>query len=238
MAYAALGSLVRLVLHIYATGYYVAHVSNIGFYDQMEDAWQLTIWSMHVAPIVAARLLLREHYGSSSTTWLLELVIGAAWLIVSLRLRRWKVHVWSLSFCAIEFAVAASPLELLPLGGLLALQVGIIVGFWLGIFAAAQSDTLSFLPLDRHLHRGLRHMLTSHEAKARLVHDMGGHGVQQLLFMLGLHHAGISPSASSCLAIGLSYAVVVLVVAWSVPPHRVPYVHKSLRRRARTEDPR
>ena len=230
------GSLVRLALHIYATGHYVSHVNKIGFYDKLEDAWQLTIWSMHASPTIAARLLLRELYGSSSTTWLLELVVGAAWLIVSLRLRRWNFCVWSLSFCTIEVAVAATPLDLLPLGGLLALQVGIIVGFWLGMFAAARSDTLSFLPLDRHLHRGLRHMLTSREAKARLVHDLGGHGVQQLLFVLGLRHAGVSASASSCLAIGCSYAVIVLAVASSVAPHRLPYLHKSLRRRARTED--
>lgn len=209
-------------------GYFVRHVRSIDFYARLSTAWQLTLWSMHAAPIIAMRLVLRTRAARAG---------GMCWMVASCALRRCRVsEPWSLSFVVIEGAALAMPLTSWLLGALLLLQVVIVVGFWAGMFAAACSDKFSFLPLDRHLHRGLRHMLTSAEAQRRLLHDLTGHGFQQALFARHILRAGPAlwppglAQARDAAALVAAYALIVLAFAALLPPHRLPYVNIDIRR--------
>ena len=49
----------RLALLLLVHSHYIRYVQRIGFYDTLENAWQLTIWSFHMAPLIAGRLWLR-----------------------------------------------------------------------------------------------------------------------------------------------------------------------------------
>ena len=180
------------------TTYYIRHVEAIGFYDDMCNAWQFTLWSMHAAPIVAFRLLL----DLSNVNGITMSAVGAGWILHSLSCRGWQLRnrPWSSSYVAIELLVLCLPETFFSarwLEAALVCQFVIILGFWAGMIAASFSDSFSFLPLDRHLNKGWRHMLSSREAQRRLVHDMGGHGVMQLTFsgtiVAHLSRIGASP---------------------------------------------
>ena len=215
----------RLALLLLVHSHYIRYVQRIGFYDTLENAWQLTIWSFHMAPLIAGRLWLRE-CGLQSQAILSA--SGAAWVLCSLRQREWNLSPWSCSFVGLEVVALLAPLSALPLGGLLALQPVIVTLFWLSMCTASFSADFSFLPLDRHLRRGWRHMLTSSEARARLRHDLGGHGLLQLLFGAVLRSAAVMPSAASGLWICGAYAAFVLAAAVAMPPHRIPYARASV----------
>ena len=224
----------RLVALGLAAAHFIIHVDNIRFYDACATAWQLTLWSMHAAPIVAFRLHMADDGPWPSSH---VLVSGVAWLLISLRCRRLESisNAWSRSFIFIELSALLMPLSPRFLSALLLLQCIIVGGFWLGMAVASFSATFTFLPLDRHLHRGLRHMLTSREAQRRLAHDLGGHGLQQGLFASALHaHVGTAwpPTAATMVdTVGLmaAYAAIVLLTCWICPPHVLPYVNLPLR---------
>ena len=214
----------RLILLYLIVAYYVAHVAHIGFYDRMHTAWQLTIWSMHAAPVVALRL---------STLSSVQFTCGViTWVALSLRCRRQAAQPWSASFVVIELAAALVPLTPQLLGALLLLQAVIVVGFWMGMLVAARSESFSFLPLDRDLHRGWRHMLTSRQAQRRLVHDLGGHGLQQALFASALWtHASMTGAViGDAVALVGGYAAIVVTAAAAFPPHELPYLKLRVRR--------
>lgn len=219
-----------LTLHVVAA-YFIVHVDNIRFYDNLHTAWQLTLWSMHAAPVISFRL---------QPLVAMQIIPGLFWICVSLCCRRWRHAIrnpWSCSFIAIEAAALLVPLDSRFLSALLLLQGTIIGGFWLGMIAASFSETFTFLPLDRHLRRGLRHMLTSREAQRRLLHDMCGHGLQQILFAAALHaqpEVTWPPDAGTLvdtLTLVAVYACIVFVVCWMCPPHVLPYLNQPLRGR-------
>ena len=220
-------SSLRLALVIFVHAHYIEYVNRIGFYDTMPHAWQLTIWSFHVATPIAIRIWLQEHDQESLVLW-----FGLPWISFSFLQRNVNPSLWSCSFGALEALVLAVPWAWVPLDGLLALQPAIVVLFWLGVVAASFWASFSFLPLDRHLRKGWRHMLTNAEAQTRLLHDLGGHVVLQLLFGFVLRSAAATPSFVSCLGVCGAYVAIVLAVAVAVPPHRIPYVHRSVRRRS------
>ena len=77
-------------------------------------------------------------------------------------------------------------------------------------------------------------MLTSRDAQGRLLHDMAGHGLQQLLFARSIACAVPSvwpleyeDGVNAAMLIG-AYVAIVLVVAAILPPHRLPYLHSGL----------
>ena len=221
-------TLARLVGLFWLARYYIVHVEAAGFYDTMAGAFQLTLFSMHAAPIIAMRLALATIF----QPWfqaLLAPTVGASWIVFSLHCRKWKMDPWSCSFIACETIALFATLTESRLGGLLFLQPIIIVGFWIGMAVASMSPTFSFLPLDRHLHRGWRHMLASRDAQARLLHDIGGHGLQQILFAWSLSvDAGVAAQLTGALWLFVTYAGVVFLTASMVPPHVLPYMKVSL----------
>ena len=107
-----------------------------------------------------------------------------------------------------------------------------------GMAVAAQSDNLTFLPLDRDLRKGLRYVLTSRKAQRRMLHEVGGHGAQQGMFACVLIDAlgatgTVWPSSFGLLCdaayLVLAYLIIVLGTAFLLPPHELPYTKARLR---------
>ena len=187
---------------------------------------------MHAAPIISLRLATIDH---------MEWSASAVWVLLSLACRRRSMAArsgWSASFIAIELVPSAAPLTTSLFGSLLILQAVIVVGFWVGMAAATRSEHLTFLPLDRDLRKGARHLLTSRKAQRRMLHELGGHGAQQGLFAcvlidalkargnIGSPWLGLLRDAT-CLV--LAYLVIVLFTAVLLPPHELPYTKARLR---------
>ena len=225
--------MMRLLSLLFVTSLFVAHPDQT--YDSLEEAWQLTFFSLHAAPIIALRLWLGPDASVS-----LSMLLGAFWILWSFCMRARRTSrgfscntcVWSLSMCVIETAALLTPLGVLPLAGLLLLQVAIVVGFWAGIVAASCSASFSFLPLDRHLRRGVRFMLTDAKARHDLAKDLAGHCVLQLLFGSVLRDVMpeilVAWAYAECLFIVSAYVTLVVWVAAFVPPHHLPYVRRRL----------
>lgn len=196
---------------------------RIAFYDVMSTALQLTVVCMHAAPIIMLRLLLPQGQ---------LYVAGCAWMGWSLCCRRGKLsgRTWSGAILAIEIAV----LLVLPttshrmLCALHLLQGMIVGGFWVAMCFASHLPNFSFLPLDRHLYRGWRHMLHDAEARSHLVHNVIGHGVLQAAFAVALaphitHAQGSTQALLDCLLLLAAYAVTALLAAAMIPPHVIVY---------------
>lgn len=100
-------------------------LSYIGMYRSLM-AWQLTICSIHVAPIIALRLLSQETLGAA---------VSVAWMLVALWCRRPHRTIFSAAVLALELAAATAELSPQLLDTLFALQVLIVGGFWLAVRA-------------------------------------------------------------------------------------------------------
>ena len=239
-------SLLRTITLLTVTTHYIRHVQQIGFYGTMTNAWQLTLWSMHAAPIITLRLMLLPlHMATHRQERILVLyTAGVAWILHSLRCRNWNLRdPWTMSYILLEgaalFTTDSVILAARCLAALLVLQLVIVVGFWGGICVASFSDRFTFLPLDRHLHKGWRHLRTSAEAQKRLLHDMGGHGLMQTLFASALAAhlrdstaiADAKAAVSALDAVGdaavlcSAYAAIVLAVA-TYGSYELPYVRR------------
>merc|ERR1712060_211281 len=116
-------------------------------------AWQLTIWSIHIAPIVALRCInLSED---------IKPPMCVCWLIFSWWHRDWRCSAFSVGLLLLE--VVASVVSLTPriIAVLLFLQGLVVLGFWSGVLLASSSASFTFLNLDRHLHLGFQHVVRS-----------------------------------------------------------------------------
>ena len=227
--YVAMPLLLVTVLLLPLAAYHIVSVDDRAMYMSLAEAWQLTIVIMHAAPVISLRLAAEE--------WLAP----TAWILLSLACRRRSVAArsgWSASFTAIELVALVAPLTPSLLGSLLLLQAVIVVGFWAGMAVAAQSDNLTFLPLDRDLRKGLRYVLTSRKAQRRMLHEVGGHGAQQGMFACVLIDAlgatgTVWPSSFDLLCdaayLVLAYLIIVLGTAFLLPPHGLPYTKARLR---------
>eukprot|EP00310_Coccolithus_braarudii_P005011 CAMPEP_0183373504 /NCGR_PEP_ID=MMETSP0164_2-20130417/111609_1 /TAXON_ID=221442 /ORGANISM="Coccolithus pelagicus ssp braarudi, Strain PLY182g" /LENGTH=227 /DNA_ID=CAMNT_0025550389 /DNA_START=125 /DNA_END=808 /DNA_ORIENTATION=- len=199
-------------------------------YHDVRGAYQLTIFSMHAAPVISLRLLMypRPSYGLCVT-----------WMACSWHLRRPESPA-NYSLSLLELTAALINLSPTCVGGLLLLQFLIVVGFWTGVLIATRSESFSFLPLDRQLRR-LGLLGTLQDPKARedfLRPGICGHLLLQLFFgLMLLSHLDVGwRSARSVMALGemlLGYVVILLVGAASLPPYRLPYNLGVMPRRLR-----
>tara|TARA_B110001452_G_scaffold157966_1_gene131458 strand:- start:1653 stop:2363 length:711 start_codon:yes stop_codon:yes gene_type:complete len=220
---------VRLHALLFGTSLFIGHPDQT--YDSLEETWQLTFFVLHAAPIIAIRLWLGPAASTAS-----YMLLGDSWVLWSFKQRardgRSNTCVWSMTITMMELMVLLTPLDWLPLNGLLLLQVAIVVVFWTGIFVASRSDSFSFLRLDRHLRRGVRFTLTNAGARQDLAKDLVGHCVLQLLFFSVLRDAipevSVARAVAGCLLIVCPYAALVVWIAALVPPHRLPYVRRSV----------
>ena len=129
-----------------------------------------------------------------------------------------------------ELVAASASLSVELLSGMLWLQAFVVVGFWSGILAATcSSDSFSFLPMDRHLRRlGLLGTLREPTTRIDFLRPgVGGHLLLQLLFgSVLLQHLGVNGwagGAAGMLKLVIGYALVALMAAAALPPHRLPY---------------
>ena len=196
---------------------------RIQYYDVMATATQLTVLCMHAAPLILLRLILPPGIHVYA--------IGCVWIGWSLRCRKLRGRTWSGAILVIEFAVLlALPMSQRLLNALHLLQGLIVVGFWVAMCFASQAPSFSFLPLDRHLYRGWRHMVSDAEAAGHLLHNVVGHGVLQAAFAVALaphiESQETWPSRQCLLDCNLLlavYAITALLAAAIIPPHVIPY---------------
>merc|ERR1719350_2243877 len=95
-------------------------------------SWQLTICSLHVAPVVVVRLL-----GFARPD---ELLLCCLWILVaSWGCRGFGRSLWSLGFLALEGCVALVELHHRLLDLLFVFQLFIAIGAWTGLIAASFS---------------------------------------------------------------------------------------------------
>lgn len=184
-------------------------------------SWQLTIWSLHVSPVAALRLL-----GLARS---LELLACACWAAWSWRCRRWQSSVFSLLFLGLEAGAAVAELTPRLLDALCALQLVIAGGAWGGMVAASCFTDITFVPMDRHLHLGLGHTLRSPAGRRCLLHELLCHFVAQalLLALLLWRRGGQLPEVGTVLpdvacVVG-AYASCAVSAAVVLPPHELPY---------------
>lgn len=217
---------VRVALLLLLTSYFIRHLRTHSapnyLYREVHGAYQLTIFSMHVAPIVALRLRMPGQplfAGLSCVTW-----IAWSWA------QRRPMSFPNTSLSALELAALGADLSPLRLAGLLWLQGLIVVGFWAGIIIAACTGALSFLPMDRHLRRlGLLGTLCDPSACTDFLRPgVLGHLMLQSCFAACLlPHVGESWNGAGAAAemgkIALGYAAIAVVGAAALPPYRLPY---------------
>mmetsp|Transcript_99760 Transcript_99760/g.267890 ORF Transcript_99760/g.267890 Transcript_99760/m.267890 type:complete len:279 (-) Transcript_99760:49-885(-) len=194
-------------------------LDGAGMYNNIMS-WQLTIFSLHVAPIVTIRC-----FGLLRRT---ELLLCTCWILLAWLFRRGQRSLFSLFFIFLEGLVAMCILEPPLLDALMVLQALISFGFWGGVVFASASPDFSFLPLDRHLRLGWRHMLASRKAQRCLLHEFVGHFVSQASFaaVLLLHLGRCPPLAVALpgvLLLVASYLACVVAASAAVPPHELPY---------------
>lgn len=197
---------------------FIAHLEACHVYDNI---WMLTVCSLHAAPIVTMRVVLQEE----AVPWVWCLCLG--WSILSLRSRRWNRSLFSASFVAMEIslAIAVDPASSFVCAFML-LQPAIVVSFWFFIVLAAVSRRFTFLKLDLHLRRGVRHVWHSREALACVRTELVGHLLLQALCGASLwpYTSQVSAAAFCDVALfGLAYVLAVLAAAAVLPPHKLPY---------------
>lgn len=204
---------------LFANVYNYRFMHAIGLYNSIMS-WQLTIFSLHVAPIVTIRCL-------GFLRWI-ELTACTAWILFAWCLRRRQRSLWSLFFLVLESIVATCTLLPEFLDALTVLQAVVIAGFWSGVGIASCSRDFTFLPLDRHLRLGFSHVARSPKARRCLLHEMVGHflsqaafaGLMLLRFSHWPHFPTILPLVVQLVA---AYILCVVLVAAVVPPHEMPY---------------
>lgn len=194
-------------------------IDGTGMYSTIMS-WQLTIFSLHAAPVVALR--------SVSLGGAVELPLCLGWMLLSWLLRRRQVSLFSLGFFIVEGIAGTCASSPRVLGAYLVVQVVIATVAWGGMLAASCSSEVTFVPMDRHLHLGARHLLTSPAARRCLAHELASHLVAQLAMaaLLWARLGGLPPLWATLPDVALAlaaYAGVVLGVSGCVPPHELPY---------------
>lgn len=194
-------------------------LDGAGLYSNIMS-WQLTIWALHATPIFALRLL--------DVPQPFELLTCVCWAAFAWRCRSWQKSLFSLSFLVVEALAAVVELDPRVLGVMCSLQAIIATVAWGGILAASCTESVTFVPMDRHLHLGLRHLLRSPGARRCLCHELLSHCIAQaLLGVLLWRRLGAPPAARGLLPDLLgaiaAYALCVLAAASALPPHELPY---------------
>ncbi|CAE7409545.1 unnamed protein product [Symbiodinium pilosum] len=182
--------------------------------------WQFTIMALHVAPVVSLRCL---GLGPAA-----ELRCTVCWVLLSWGCRAFQPSVFSLAMVLLEIASYLSDLNKDLLAALFLLQLVIAFGAWAGMLLASCFSSFSFVPFDRHLHKGLRHMCISAAARRCFLHEFISHFVVQMLFADILRRRlGYLPDlwTAICGAVPIQavYAALVFITAVLIPPHGLPY---------------
>ncbi|CAE8611590.1 unnamed protein product [Polarella glacialis] len=195
-------------------------IQRVGMYRSIL-AWQLTIMSLHVAPIISIQTL-----GLPSLT---RHAACFAWSFTSWACRNCEASLFSLGLLVLELlACLALPKEPDILGAMLALQILIAVVAWGAMLAASCFAGFSFAPLDRHMNKGFCHMLNSSAARRCFLHEFVSHFVAQATFAdLLRRQMERSPDpwlASKTASMALVwYGSLLLGTAALLPPHQLPY---------------
>lgn len=172
-----------------------------------------------MAPIVTLRLLGLGKFHEASAC--------VCWLLLSWGCRRQQLSIFSLAFLILEGCAATCELGPPALDVLFVLQVVIAPVAWGGLIAASCFEKVSFAPMDRHLRRGLRHLLLSPGARRCLAHELLSHLVAQAAFAAVLwQRLGRAPELAalpSTLGTLGAYVLCLLAAATVVPPHELPY---------------
>eukprot|EP00927_Polykrikos_kofoidii_P064178 TRINITY_DN59244_c0_g1_i1.p1 TRINITY_DN59244_c0_g1~~TRINITY_DN59244_c0_g1_i1.p1 ORF type:complete len:299 (-),score=40.03 TRINITY_DN59244_c0_g1_i1:77-925(-) len=210
---------VQFVLFIVFTVYLFSFMSKARFYHTIMS-WQLTIWSVHAAPIVVFRLV-----GLSRP---IELLVCFTWIGISWFFRMKETCIFAILFVVLEVFLVFWPLVPRFVSAMCALQLIIPTVFWVALLMACASEKLTFLPLDRHLRLGIQHMCESHIAWRCLAHELIGHCGAQVLFANLLRltlgkmpdPVVVVPDVAGIVGV---YAVCAILGAVVVPPHELPY---------------
>ena len=111
------------------------------------------------------------------------------------------------------------------LASLALLQLLIAFVAWAGMIFASCFDDFSFVPMDRHLNKGLRHFRASPAARRCFLHEFASHAVAQLCFADLLRRSSLKWSYAVQKALGILslYALLVFTTAMIIPPHALPY---------------
>mmetsp|Transcript_28470 Transcript_28470/g.51462 ORF Transcript_28470/g.51462 Transcript_28470/m.51462 type:complete len:286 (+) Transcript_28470:33-890(+) len=211
--------------------YGVLHISARGFYSSSKS-WQVTILTFHSSAAIALRLAPWGVWLRWASSFLTDIsgytlaevddddgfgiLAAAGWLLASTTFRwRHSASPFSLAVAAVEASAAAVPLQLRLLRALLALNLLVVVFFWIAMSICSFSKTFSFVPLDRHLHLGLAHMLRCREAKHSLWANILLHGAQQVCTLLVLANS-LGSLEDGMLWPGLRDALAGLTLYWLV----------------------
>lgn len=205
------------VLITWALSFYnFRFLHGVGLYRSIM-CWQFTIMSLHIAPVVSMKQL-----GLSSTT---EFLLFAALVIASWTVRNFNMSIFSVVMMQLE--IGAYLCDIVPwLPAIALLQLVIASVAWAGMILASCFDDFSFVPMDRHLHKGWRHFRRSAAARRCFAHEFSSHCVAQLVFadLLCRHPAMDGHGAIyGALVIQAFYALMVLTAAVLISPHALPY---------------
>mmetsp|Transcript_56806 Transcript_56806/g.158170 ORF Transcript_56806/g.158170 Transcript_56806/m.158170 type:complete len:246 (-) Transcript_56806:25-762(-) len=199
---APLDQVVATLVSILLSAYGVRHIYNRGFYNKPQ-AWMVTILTFHASPALALRLVAPRIHNvtlRSSLPWLWVL------LATSLR-RRHAVSPFSLVVSTLEVTCVLVPLTNRLLMAAHALNIIILPGFWIACFASSFSNNITFVPLDRHMRKGILHMWRSEDAHHSLLSNVLLHGAVQICSALALGDGDIRA--------GLRDALLALMVYWA-----------------------
>eukprot|EP00933_Yihiella_yeosuensis_P042512 TRINITY_DN37125_c0_g1_i1.p1 TRINITY_DN37125_c0_g1~~TRINITY_DN37125_c0_g1_i1.p1 ORF type:complete len:276 (-),score=25.06 TRINITY_DN37125_c0_g1_i1:85-891(-) len=210
---------VEAVMVLLISGYNFNFIHNVGMYRSILS-WQFTIVSLHIAPMLAIQAL-RPNVGVGNTAYI-------CWSLFSWGLRRFEVSIFSLAFLIIELCSGFGEHSSERLEALVALQMIISCGAWGGMLAASCFADFTFAPMDRHLHKGFKHMRSCRGAQRCFFHEFASHFLAQLTFAdllrrrLGRLPDLAAASFSAGVALGC-YICLVLLAAVLIPPHQLPY---------------
>lgn len=159
-----------------------------------------------------------------------EFLLSAALVIASWTARNFNVSIFSVVMMQLEIgAYLCDVVPWLPAIALLQLVIASVA--WAGMILASCFDDFSFVPMDRHLHKGWRHFRRSAAAQRCFVHEFSSHCVAQLVFadllrrQLPAMEGGKTAWAAiyGALLIQAFYALIVLTAAVLISPHALPY---------------
>lgn len=221
------GIVILEVLITWALSFYnFRFLHGVGLYRSIM-CWQFTIMSLHIAPVVSLKQL-----GLASTA---EFLVFAALVSASWTARNFNMSIFSVVMLQLEIgAYLCDDVPWLPAIALLQLVIASVA--WAGMILASCFEDFSFVPMDRHLHKGWRHFRRSAAARRCFVHEFSSHCVAQLVFADLLRrrlpaaqmdghggHGAWAAAIYGALVIQAFYASMVLTAAMLISPHALPY---------------
>eukprot|EP00933_Yihiella_yeosuensis_P023943 TRINITY_DN18582_c0_g1_i1.p1 TRINITY_DN18582_c0_g1~~TRINITY_DN18582_c0_g1_i1.p1 ORF type:complete len:246 (-),score=28.56 TRINITY_DN18582_c0_g1_i1:105-842(-) len=206
---------------VISSAFGVWHINRRNFYDSTK-CWMVTILTFHTMPF----LVWRTHHDQLVGSGIPEQVCLFCWLMLATGLR-WKhaTSPYSLSISLLEIVAAIMPLSTRILKACVALNLLILPVFWTGVTLSSFSAKFSFVPLDRHMRLGIRHMLRSSEAHDSLFANIILHGLQQYCAARALLHPATSAGLHDVMAAFTFYWTAVSAFAASVGcglPYPIP----------------